>query len=139
MKKILTLLLLTFLLFSCSKEKKIETKIEKSNFFVETQKLSKFAGKYKIRKTWKIKASSEITLNSKASWRVWKINVKFWDKIKSWKNLISLTDTIANYKINLQKTNLWIESSKLQYNSNKISLNKQVSDLKINLEKLEKD
>jgi uncharacterized protein YcfL len=39
MKKILILLILTFLLFSCQKEEKTETKTEKSDFFVETKKL----------------------------------------------------------------------------------------------------
>jgi len=139
MKKILTLLLLIFLLFSCSKEEKVETKIEKSDFFVETQKLSKFWGEYKIKKTWKISPSQDIILSSKASWRITKINTKFWDKVYVWKNLISLWDTVANYWLNLKKTNLSTQSSRLSYESTKISLDKTVEDFKINLSKLEKD
>jgi len=51
MKKTLTLILLTFLLFSCGEEEKIEDKKEKQDFFVETQKLDNFSGEYNIKKT----------------------------------------------------------------------------------------
>ncbi len=139
MKKILTLLLLTFLLISCWEEEIAETKTEKQDFIVQTKKLNDFSGEYEIKKTWKIKSSQEIVLTSKASWRVSRINVKFWDKVNSWKNLINLSDNTANYWLNLEKTNLAIESSILNYESTKISLDKVVEDLKINLDKLEKD
>ena len=139
MKKTLTLILLSFLLFSCWEEEKIEDKKEKQDFFVKTQKLSKFWGDYKIKKTWKITSSQDIILSSKASGRISNISVKFWDKVSVGKNLISLSDSVANYWLNLQKTNLWIESSKLNYESTKISLNKTVSDLEINLDKVKKD
>ena len=56
MKKILILLLLSFLLFSCweeeKKEERAEIKTEKSDFFVKTKKLNSFSWKYKIKKTW---------------------------------------------------------------------------------------
>ncbi len=138
LKKITILLLLLFILTSCSKEEKVE-EIVKQDFNIKTQKLDSFEWKYSIKKIWKIKSSQEIILSSKASGRVSEINVKFWDKVFVWKNLISLSDSVSNYWLSLEKTNLWVESSKLNYESTKISLSKTISDLKINLEKLKKD
>jgi outer membrane biogenesis lipoprotein LolB len=51
MKKILVLLILSFLLFSCGEEERNEEKTEKQDFFVQTQSLDSFSGSYKIKKT----------------------------------------------------------------------------------------
>jgi len=138
-KKVLILLTLTTLLFSCGEEKKVGDKVEKQDFFVETKKINSFSWTYEIKKTWKIQSSQDIVLSSKASWRIKDINVSFWDKVHIWKSLISMSDNVANYWLNLEKTNLSVESSRLNYESTKINLDKAVNDNKINLEKLEKD
>ncbi len=141
-KKILAFLFLSLLVISCSskeeKNKKPES-LKKQDFFVETKKLSSFSGSYEIKKTWKIKPSQDIILSSKASGRVWNIQVKFWDNIYVWKNLIKLFDNVSNYWLNLEKTNLSLESSILNYEQNKIILDKQVSDFQIALSRQKKD
>jgi multidrug resistance efflux pump len=142
MKKNIILLFFILILTSCwsydNKEKEKE-KNTKQDFFVETKKISDFSNLYEIKKTWKIKSSQEITLSSKASWRVNKINVNFWENVYVGENLINLWDNISNYGLNLEKTNLSLESSKINYDSTKNSLDKLVNDNKINLEKLQKD
>lgn len=140
MKKILILLLLIFILVSCWKIDKAENKIPKKlDIFIETQKISSFSWSYEIEKTWKISPSQDIVLSSKAWWRVSSIKVKFWDNIYVWERLINLEDNISNYWLNLQKTNLWLKNSKLNYDSNKINLDKRVADAQLNLDKLQRD
>ena len=132
----------TFFLFlvSCSNEEVlINETIDKNNFNIETSSFSSFTGWYDIVKTWKIQPIQDITLSSKANWRVWEIFTDFWNDVYIWDKLIALYDTVSNYWLNLEKSNLWVESSKLNYDSTKISLDKQVWDFKINLDKLEKD
>ena len=139
-KKMLILLMMIFSLSSCFfwEEEKVK-KIEKQKFFVETKKISDFSWNYEIKKIWKIKSSQEIILSSKASWRVSQITKKSGEKIVFGEKIIFLNDTVSNYWLNLEKTNLWIESAKLNYSSTKISLDKQISDSKLALEKIKKE
>lgn len=138
MNKIIILISI-FLLFSCWEEEKIIEKIEKQDFFVETKKIKDFSNKYEIKKTWTIKSSQDIFISSKVSGEIEDIQVSFWEEVQNWQPLFTIGDSDWNYSLNLEKTNLWIESSKLSYSSQKISLDKRISDYKISLEKLEKD
>ena len=139
MNKIIILIFSIFLLFSCWEEEKIIEKIEKQDFFVETKKIKDFSNKYEIKKTWTIKSSQDIFISSKVSGEIEDIQVSFWEEVQNWQPLFTIGDSDWNYSLNLEKTNLWIESSKLSYSSQKISLDKRISDYKISLEKLEKD
>jgi len=137
--KIIILIFSIFLLFSCWKEEKIVEKTEKQDFFVETKKIKDFSNKYEIKKTWTIKSSQDIFISSKVSGEIKNIQVSFWEEVWNWQPLFTIADSDWNYALSLEKSNLWIESSKLSYSSQKISLDKRISDSKINLEKLEKD
>lgn len=140
MKKIIILLFLSLTLISCWDDNNTEKKeTSKQDFIIETKKMKSFDWNFEIEKTWKISPSQDIILSSKAWGRVSSISVKFWDKVTSWKRLINLTDNVSNYWLNLEKTNLSVEASRLTYESSKISLDKTVSDAKINLEKLSQD
>ena len=139
MNKIIILIFSIFLLFSCWKEEKIVEKTEKQDFFVETKKIKDFSNKYEIKKTWTIKSSQDIFISSKVSGEIKNIQVSFWEEVWNWQPLFTIADSDWNYALSLEKSNLWIESSKLSYSSQKISLDKRISDSKINLEKLEKD
>jgi len=134
------LLIFTFILSSCG-DKNLEEKvlIKKQDFFIETKSLSSFSWVYEIKKTWKIKPTQDIVLSSKASGRVWSILSSFWKEVYVWQNLINLRDSVSNYGLNLQKTWLSLESSRLNYDQNKINLDKQVSDFEIALSRQEKD
>ena len=139
MNKIIILIFSIFLLFSCWKEEKIVEKTEKQDFFVETKKIKDFSNKYEIKKTWTIKSSQDIFISSKVSGEIKNIQVSFWEEVWNWQPLFTIADSDWNYALSLEKSNLWIESSKLSYSSQKISLDKRISDSRINLEKLEKD
>lgn len=150
MKKLISLLLvLTFLISSCSKEvveENVDNTNTKKDFIIETKKLNTFSKNTSINKTWKIVSASDLTITSQASWKVAKINFKEWDKVYKWQSLVNLEDNISNYSINLERSQNTLEKTKINYESSLLTLNKTISDYqiaydkaKINHESLVKD
>lgn len=143
MKKLISLLILFAFLTSCNWNTPKQTNLpeisEKQDFFIETKKIFDFSWDYKIKKSWKINPTQDITISSNANARVWTIHVKEGDMIYVWSNLISMQDTVANYALNLDKAKLSVESAEINYEQTKINLDKAIVDAKINLEKLQKD
>ncbi len=136
MKKIISLFLITLLLFSCSKKEEVVNTTEKKDFLVEIKPLKSLWGNSFLQKSGKIEWKDDIKLSSQAVWRIWSISVKEWDKVKVGQSLVFLNDTIANYDINLDKASNTIEKMQITYDSTKVSLDKQIFDLEIALEKL---
>ncbi len=142
MKKIISSLLLLSFLTSCWTSEVTENLVEtktKTDFYIETKTFWDFLSDYEIKKTGKISSSQDIVLSSKATWMVWGIYVKAWDKVYVWTPLIKLDDSVANYYLNYKKAELALESSKLNYEQTKVSLDKQVKDAQLNYSKLQKD
>ncbi len=135
MKKIISLLLLTLLLVSCGKTEEI-VKTEKKDFLVEISPIDALWNNSFLKKSGKIEWKDDIKLSSQANWRISKIAVKEWEKVKAGQNIVFLDDTVANYDLNLEKVDNLIEKIQISYDSTKISLDKQVYDIEIALEKL---
>ncbi len=135
MKKIIILMISLIFLFWCGKQSNDED-LAKKDFFIKIEKLNSLWNNSYLNKSWKIEWKEDIVLASQAIWRVWKINVKVWDKVKSWQVLINLQDTVANYNLNLKKVENSIEKWNISYDSTKVSLDKQIYDSEIALEKL---
>lgn len=138
MKKIITLITIFFILFSCSKteEKPTTTEIKK-DFLIQTKKVGDFDKDFEIIKNWKITSKSEISLQSQASWKVVKILKKDWEKVYKWENIIVLEDNISNYALNIEKAKNNIDKLNLSYDTNNINLQKNIDDLEIALQKAE--
>lgn len=134
MKKIIILFLLSIFLVSCFQEKaeKIEKKQE---FILETKNFWDFEKKYFLEKTSKIEPSSEVILFTKISWKVEKINVKEWEKIKKWQNLVSFSDDTLFLWTNHKQSLLALEQAKINYENQKINLEKNINDIILNIEK----
>ncbi|MFA5917360.1 MAG: HlyD family efflux transporter periplasmic adaptor subunit [Candidatus Gracilibacteria bacterium] len=135
MKKIISLFLITLLLFSCSKT---DTTVQdgKKDFSIQIKSLKSLGGDSFLQKSGKIQGKDDIKLSSQAVGRIGSIGVKEGDKVKAGQSLVFLTDTIANYGINLDKASNSIEKMQITYDSTKVSLDKQIFDLEIALEKL---
>lgn len=160
MKKIIFIMILSFLvLSSCSKEQEVVTS-EKKDFFIDVKKIWDFDNIAYLSKTWKIDSTQNITLNSNANGRVKSILVKNWEAVSEWQLLAVLEDNIANYNLNLEvalnsldasknaldvtKNNLSIsennlEKAKLNYESTKLKLDKAIWDIERNLNNLNTD
>lgn len=135
MRKIIVLAILTSLLLWCSNEQEVIQE-EKTELLIHVQKLDELWNNSDLVKSWKLEWKEDIVIASQAAWRIWKISVKEWDKVKVWQLLIKINDTIANYNLNLKKADNTIEKLKISYDSTKVSLDKQIYDTEIWLEKL---
>lgn len=157
MKKIILILLLSFLtLSSCSKEEET-TQVEKKDFYIDVKKIGDFDNVAYLNKTWKIDSTQNITLNSSANGRVKSILVKNGETVSEWQLLAILEDNIANYNLNLEvalnsldasknaldvtKNNLSVsennlEKAKLNYESTKLKLDKSIWDIERSLNNL---
>lgn len=157
MKKIIFIMILSFLvLSSCSKEQEVVTS-EKKDFFIDVKKIWDFDNIAYLSKTWKIDSTQNITLNSNANGRVKSILVKNWEAVSEWQLLAILEDNIANYNLNLEvalnsldasknaldvtKNNLSVsennlEKAKLNYESTKLKLDKSIWDIERSLNNL---
>ncbi|NVP17445.1 HlyD family efflux transporter periplasmic adaptor subunit [Candidatus Gracilibacteria bacterium] len=157
MKKIIFIMILSFLvLSSCSKEQEVVTS-EKKDFFIDVKKIGDFDNIAYLSKTGKIDSTQNITLNSNANGRVKSILVKNGEAVSEGQLLAILEDNIANYNLNLEvalnsldasknaldvtKNNLSVsennlEKAKLNYESTKLKLDKSIGDIERSLNNL---
>jgi multidrug resistance efflux pump len=145
MKKIIPLLLLSFIIISScwsdSEEKstdikKIVSSVMKSqNFIIETQNYDDFENVYQVKKSAKILPNQNISVKSEATWKVWNILVREWDEVYIWQRLVLLNDDYSKYSLDLEKSEINLERSKINLESQTISLEKNIIDAKLNLEK----
>lgn len=136
MKKLFIITLLVsglFVLSSCWEE--LAPEEVKKDFVLETQDFKDFWFEHNIEKTGRISSEQNISLNSKVLWEVSSIAVKSWDTVKKWQPLMYISDSVSNYSGNLNSASIWVESSKINYESQEISLTKAVADTKLNLER----
>lgn len=123
-----------------SKEEELEEcEEEKQDFFITTSQLKDFPKAYTIKKIGKLSSTQSVKLNSNASGRIKKINVKEWQKVKSGQLLASLDDNIWSYNINVDKANNAISRAKINYDSQRILLDKQIADANLTLGRLWKN
>ena len=131
---------LFFIIFLFSGDSAVEEG-EKSakDFYISTQNISEFSTESFLTKTSKIASSSDITLTSNTSGRVWELLVKEWDQILEWQPLVRLEDNIANYYLSLQRAENDLERARINYDSNKITLEQNVFNAELEVERLQTD
>lgn len=113
--------------------------VNKMKFYIDTISLTWTVNSATISKIWRIKTSEDIKVNSQASWKIKDIKLNEWDKTKKWRLVLTLSDTIWSYWINIDRARNTLEKAKINYDSTKISLDKAVEDSKIALDKTKKD
>lgn len=139
MKKILSFLLLIFILSSCSHSSEVIQENSKVDFNVQSISGDTTTDIVFLEKTWQVKSSQDISLSANASGRVWSVQVKSGDNVFAGQVLASLEDNIWSYSINLQRSSNDVERAQINYESSELSLEKTIFDASLNLEKLEKN
>lgn len=117
----------------------MENTSPKKDFFIQVASLKDLGYTSQFEKSGKLESKDEIKLSSQANGRVDKILVKNGDSVNAGQILVTLKDTVGNYKENVEKSNNTLEKMRINYDSTKISLDKQIFDAQINLEKLQKN
>ncbi len=108
----------------------------KKDFYIDIKDLKEFSTGTYLEKNGKITSTEEIKLNSQAVWRISKINVKEGNTVRAWQVLMSLSDNIASYGINLERARNALQRTQLSYDSTKLQLDQQIEQQVISLEKL---
>jgi len=89
-----------------------------------------------LEKSSKIEASSEIILNTEASWKVESISIKEWDKVSKWQWLVFMSDNSLTLNTAYKQSILNLEQARIAYKNSKLSLDKNVEDAETNIQKL---
>ena len=141
MKKLMSLILLSFILISCSRDDEWETleNDQKTDFFVETKLWSEFADNSSLQKVWRVSSSQDISLTANTNGRVSNVSVKVGDSVAAGQVIARLDDSIGNLGINLQRSNIAIDRARINYESSEISLDKQIFDARQQLETLRRN
>lgn len=131
----------TLILVACSdtsvpKEVTIE-EVQKQDFYVSVRDYQDFWNNYELQKVGKLSSAQNILLTSKANGTIRDVLVYAGQKVQKWQVLATLSDTIANYGLSLDRARNGLERARINYDSTKISLDKQVFDAEINVQKLE--
>lgn len=112
---------------------------DKVDFFVETLSGKQAGETIILEKTWQVRSWQDISLSSNASGRVAEVYVKTGDSVNAGQVLAVLEDSIWSYWINLQRSWIWVERAKINYESTQLTLDKSVFDAEINLDTLERN
>ena len=86
-----------------NKKEQEQKVIEKQDFLIELRNVDIFNKKSFIEKIGKVVSGTDITLKSQAHGKVSMIHVKEWRNVAKWQKIISLTDSISSYWLNLEK------------------------------------
>ena len=112
---------------------------DKVDFFVETLSGKQAGETIILEKTWQVRSWQDISLSSNASGRVAEVYVKTGDSVNAGQVLAVLEDNIWSYWINLQRSWIWVERAKINYESTQLTLDKSVFDAEMNLDTLERN
>ena len=106
-------------------------------FYIDTITLSGLDQTVMITKVWKLMWSSDITISSQIMWTVSHIRVKEGDKVTPWRVLVSLSDSIGNYGIQVQRAKIALERTQLNYQQSQLQLDKAIIDANNSLRQAE--
>jgi len=92
--------------------------------------LSEISQQLKLEKTATIASSQDILVTSQANGKVAKIPHNEGDKIKAGETIVSLSDTIANYKIQLDSAKNALDRAVLTRKQTELTINQQIEQAK---------
>ena len=92
--------------------------------------LSEISQQLKLEKTATISSSQDILVTSQANGKVAKIPHNEGDKIKAGETIVSLSDTIANYKIQLDSAKNALDRAVLTRKQTELTINQQIEQAK---------
>lgn len=145
MRSYFFLILTTFfvILSSCSRGSTDEvlptasgsTWVVKTPFDISTLRVSETLETTETEKTWRITASSNLTITSQWAGEISKILYKEWQKVKAGTSIAVLKDTINNFDLRLAQAENAITTQDATIETTKINLDQSVENARIGLER----
>ena len=143
MKKIYLILIVliwsTTLYWCWESETEENEEREQKTFQIQVKEYWEFDSVTHYRKNWRVRSADQIELTAQASWRIDNINVKEWDRVSQWQNLLSLQDEVANYWLQVQSAQISLQQSQIDYEQTKVDLEKTIRDLERALRQAKND
>ncbi len=90
-------------------------------------------------KQWLIQGSQEITVTAQALWRVTTLPIKEGQKVWPGQLIVWLSDSLANYRSQVQRAQIALETASINLQNSKINLDKQWADLQLALDRSKND
>jgi len=112
--------------------------IAKTPFIVKTINLSDNSGTIQVEKSWRITASSSLTLTSQWAGEIGKIFVKEWQRIKAGTTIAVLKDTVNNFDLRLAQAENTLKVQEANIETTKINLEQAVQNARIAYERAKK-
>ena len=112
--------------------------IIKTPFIVKTIDLSDNSGTIKVEKSWRITASSSLTLTSQWAGEIGKILVKEWQRIKAGTTVALLKDTVNNFDLRLAQAENTLKIQETSRETTRINLEQAVQNARIAYERAKK-
>lgn len=91
-----------------------------------TKTLAEFSHQLTLEKPGTIASTQDIQVTAQANGRVARIFAKEWDMIKGWQPIVSLSDTVASYKLQAERAKNWLDRAILTKTQTETSLNQQI-------------
>lgn len=108
-------------------------------FLVQTTLLQDLDQNVQVQKAGKLMGSSNITVTAQVNGRVESINAKEWQYLGPGSVLVSLSDTVGNYSIQVERAEVWLERANLNYQQAELQLSKSITDAQNSLDKAQND
>lgn len=131
-KKVLLLFIFSFVLFLawCGKQQEEQKQV----FFIDVEPFASVDKSVYITKPGRVSGKQDIVVTSQVAGRVKSLQKKDWDII-SWQQLVvSISDTVANYGLQLQRAKSALSRASLQSKQTEISLDKSLKDVSLALD-----
>ena len=91
-----------------------------------TVSISEYSNQMALEKPGTIASTQDILVTAQANWKVSKISAKEWDEVKWGQTIVSLSDTIASYKLQADRAKNALDRALLTKQQTKLSLDQQI-------------
>ena len=91
-----------------------------------TVSVSEYSNQMALEKPGTIASTQDILVTAQANWKVSKISAKEWDEVKWGQTIVSLSDTIASYKLQADRAKNALDRALLTKQQTKLSLDQQI-------------
>ena len=129
-------LISTIILSSCGSTVSVnKTEIKKTPFFIDTFRVWQKQSDISIEKSWRITASSSLTLTAQWAGEISKISVKEWQSVKAGTVIATLKDTQNNYDLRYAQAQNTLKVQNASIETNRINLEQSVDNARIAYER----
>lgn len=136
MRSLISISLVSILILSsCGATVVPDAPIVKSPFIIETYTIWQVQSGVSIEKTWRITASSSLTLTAQWAGEIARINVKEWQAVKAGTIIATLKDTQNNYDLRYSQAQNTLKVQNASIDTTRINLEQSVDGARIAYER----